>query len=154
MAEQPKTIKDVPPVTSNVRLMVVLIAICVAFVCLAVYSFFIHISHRTELNRFGENRLIRSIREPALRGMITDRDGTVLAVSRHLRVPTFNPQAIYEPKRKGDPVNWQTISDEQFRKMSEILQIPENELKAKFQDTSVKYLNLKKRAFLKRSRCP
>ncbi|WP_304334499.1 penicillin-binding protein 2 [Conchiformibius steedae] len=144
MAEQPKTIKDVSPVTSNSRLMMVLIAICVAFVCLAVYSFFIHISHRTELSRFGENRLIRSIREPALRGMITDRDGTVLAVSRHLRVPTFNPQAIYEPKRKGDPVNWQTISDEQFRKMSEILQIPENELRAKFQDTSVKYLNLKK----------
>ncbi len=124
--------------------MMVLIVICMAFVCLAVYSVFIHVSHRTELNRFGENRLIRSIREPALRGMITDRDGTVLAVSRHLRVPTFNPQAIYEPKRKGDPVNWQTISDEQFAKMAEILKMPENELKGKLQDTSVKYLNLKK----------
>ena len=139
-----KTIKDNQPVTSNLRLMAVLLAICMAFVCLAVYSFFIHIQHRTELSRFGENRLVRSIKEPALRGMITDRNGTVLAVSRHLRVPTFNPQAIYEPKRKGDPVNWNTISNEQFRQMAEILQIPESELRTKFQDTSVKYLNLKK----------
>lgn len=136
-------IKDSSHVTSNFRLMSVLITICMAFACLVVYSFFIHIQHRNELNRFGENRVVRSIKEPALRGMITDRNGTVLAVSRHLRVPTFNPQAIYTPRRKGDPVNWNTITDEQFAQMAKILKIPEAELRTKFKDTSLKYLNLK-----------
>lgn len=142
--DNPIKTKENVPVTSNLRLMMVLFTICIAFVCLIAYSFFIHIQHRTELNRQGEDRLVRSIKEPGLRGMITDRNGTVLAVSRPLLVPTFNPKAIYEPRRKGDPVNWKTINDDQFRQMAEILKMPESDLRAKLQDTTQKYWNAKK----------
>lgn len=128
---------------SNVRLGIVLGCIGAGFIGLIIYAIFIRTQHSEELIKLGDDRIVRSIKEPALRGMITDRNGTVLAVSRHLRVPTFNPQAIYEPKRKGDPVNWDTISDEQFQKLSEILNIPEEEVRERLKDTKSKYWNTK-----------
>lgn len=128
---------------SNLRLRCILGAIGLAFMGLIVYSFYIHTQHSEELSRFGTDRTLRSIKEPALRGMITDRSGTVLAVSRYLRVPTFNPKAIYEPKRKGDAVDWNTISDEQFTKLAEILRLPETEVREKLKDTTRTYWNTK-----------
>lgn len=130
-------------VNSNGRLLTVLGGLMSGFLGLIGYSFFIHTQHSAELSKFGENRLVRSIREPALRGMITDRNGNVLAVSRHLRVPTFNPSAIYTPKRKGDPINWNVISDEQFTQLAEILKLPEHEVRTKMRDTNSKYWNTK-----------
>lgn len=128
---------------SNFRLKLVLGAIGLAFVGLIGYSFYILTQHRDELSRFGTDRTLRSIKEPALRGMITDRTGTVLAVSRYLRVPTFNPKAIYEPRRKGDEVNWNTISDEQFTKLADILKLDEIEVRERLKDTSKTYWNTK-----------
>ena len=128
---------------SNTRLRIVLGAINAAFIGLIGYALFIHTQHSDELNKFGTDRTLRSIKESALRGMITDRSGTVLAVSRYLRVPTFNPKAIYEPKRKGDPINWETISDEQFAKLAKILKLPESEVREKLKDISKTYWNSK-----------
>lgn len=138
-----KKSKKPQAVNSNGRLFTVLGLLNLGFMVLIGYSFFVQTTHSKEISKSGTDRTVRSIREPALRGMITDRNGTVLAVSRHLRIPTFNPKAIYEPKRKGDPVNWQTISDEQFAKLAEILKLPENEIRSKIQDTNSKYWNTK-----------
>lgn len=130
-------------VNSNGRLFTVLGILGLGFSVLIGHSFFVHINHSRDIAKSGTDRTVRSIKEPALRGMITDRNGTVLAVSRHLRVPTFNPKAIYEPKRKGDEVNWNTITDEQFAKLAELLKLPESEVRAKIKDTSSKYWNTK-----------
>lgn len=130
-------------VNSNGRLFTVLGLLNLAFGVLIGYSFFVNINHSRDIAKSGTDRTVRSIKEPALRGMITDRNGTVLAVSRHLRVPTFNPKAIYEPKRKGDEVNWNTITDEQFAKLAELLKLPESEVRAKIKDTNSKYWNTK-----------
>ncbi|WP_455018307.1 peptidoglycan D,D-transpeptidase FtsI family protein [Kingella denitrificans] len=118
-------------------------AISAVFVGLIGYSFFVQEKYHQELSSSSEARLVRTIREPALRGAIVDRNGTILAVSRYLKIATFNPRAIYAPKRKGDTINWNTISDAQFRQLAEVLQVSEAEVRAKLQNLSSQYVQFK-----------
>ena len=132
-----------PALKSNYRLPTLFGAISAVFVGLISYSFFVQEKYHQELSSSSEARLVRTIREPALRGAIVDRNGTILAVSRYLKIATFNPRAIYAPKRKGDPINWNTISDAQFRQLAEVLQVPEAEVRAKLQNLSSQYVQFK-----------
>ena len=132
-----------PALKSNYRLPTLFGAISAVFVGLIGYSFFVQEKYHQELSSSSEARLVRTIREPALRGAIVDRDGTILAVSRYLKIATFNPRAIYAPKRKGDTINWNTISDAQFRQLAEVLQVPEAEVRAKLQNFSSQYVQFK-----------
>ena len=132
-----------PALKSNYRLPTLFGAISAVFVGLIGYSFFVQEKYHQELSSSSEARLVRTIREPALRGAIVDRDGTILAVSRYLKIATFNPRAIYAPKRKGDPINWNTISNAQFRQLAEVLQVPEAEVRAKLQNLSSQYVQFK-----------
>ena len=132
-----------PALKSNYRLPTLFGAISAIFVGLIGYSFFVQEKYHQELSSSSEARLVRTIREPALRGAIVDRNGTILAVSRYLKIATFNPKAIYAPKRKGDPINWNTISDAQFRQLAELLQVPEAEVRAKLQNLSSQYVQFK-----------
>ncbi|MDO4434561.1 MAG: penicillin-binding protein 2 [Alysiella sp.] len=128
---------------SGGRLAVLTAVIGMAFVFLVAYGVFSQIRNSAILSKESDERLIRSIKEPALRGMITDRNGAVLAVSRHIKMPTFNPKKIYEPKRKGDEINWNVISDAQFTKLAALLKLPESEVRAKLQDLDSTYVNFK-----------
>ena len=132
-----------PALKSNYRLPTLFGAISAVFVGLIGYSFFVQEKYHQELSSSSEARLVRMIREPALRGAIVDRNGTILAVSRYLKIATFNPRAIYAPKRKGDTINWNTISDVQFRQLAEVLQVPEAEVRAKLQNLSSQYVQFK-----------
>ena len=132
-----------PALKSNYRLPTLFGAISAVFVGLIGYSFFVREKYHQELSSSSEARLVRTIREPALRGAIVDRNGTILAVSRYLKIATFNPRAIYAPKRKGDTINWNTISDAQFRQLAEVLQVPEAEVRAKLQNLSSQYVQFK-----------
>ena len=132
-----------PALKSNYRLPTLFGAISAVFVGLVGYSFFVQEKYHQELSSSSEARLVRTIREPALRGAIVDRNGTILAVSRYLKIATFNPRAIYAPKRKGDTINWNTISDAQFRQLAEVLQVPEAEVRAKLQNLSSQYVQFK-----------
>lgn len=132
-----------PALKSNYRLPTLFGAISAVFVGLIGYSFFVQEKYHQELSSSSEARLVRTIREPALRGAIVDRNGTILAVSRYLKIATFNPRAIYAPKRKGDTINWNTISDTQFRQLAEVLQVPEAEVRAKLQNLSSQYVQFK-----------
>ena len=132
-----------PALKSNYRLPTLFGAISAVFVGLIGYGFFVQEKYHQELSSSSEARLVRTIREPALRGAIVDRNGTILAVSRYLKIATFNPKAIYAPKRKGDPINWNTISDAQFRQLAELLQVPEAEVRAKLQNLSSQYVQFK-----------
>ena len=132
-----------PALKSNYRLPTLFGAISAVFVGLIGYSFFVQEKYHQELSSSSEARLVRTIREPALRGAIVDRNGTILAVSRYLKIATFNPRAIYAPKRKGDTINWNTISNAQFRQLAEVLQVPEAEVRAKLQNLSSQYVQFK-----------
>lgn len=133
---------------SGSRLVKLTTSICLAFVGLVAYSFYVQNQHGEELNQKGAARVVRSIKEPALRGMITDRNGAVLAISRYVKIPTFNPREIYRPKRQGDPINWNAITDEQFTQLAALLHLPEGEVRAKLQNTESSYVNFKVRMTL------
>ena len=132
-----------PALKSNYRLPTLFGAISAVFVGLIGYGFFVQEKYHQELSSSSEARLVRTIREPALRGAIVDRNGTILAVSRYLKIATFNPRAIYAPKRKGETINWNTISDAQFRQLAEVLQVSEAEVRAKLQNLSSQYVQFK-----------
>ena len=132
-----------PALKSNYRLPTLFGAISAVFVGLIGYGFFVQEKYHQELSSSSEARLVRTIREPARRGAIVDRNGTILAVSRYLKIATFNPRAIYAPKRKGDTINWNTINDAQFRQLAEVLQVPEAEVRAKLQNLSSQYVQFK-----------
>lgn len=125
------------------RLSVLFCTIGAVFVGLVGYSFLVQAKYHQELSSSSDARVVRSIRSPALRGVITDRNGAILAVSRYLKVATFNPKQIYEPKRKGDAVNWNVISDAQFTQLATLLKLPEEEVRAKLRDTSSQYVQFK-----------
>ena len=141
MAKKEETKRQV--VEGNKRLSWLMLAIGGAFCVLVGHSFRVQAQHHSELSKFSENRVVRSIKSPALRGTITDRNGAILAVSRYLKVATFNPKAIYAPKRQGDEINWNAISNEQFAKLAAILRLPENEVRRKLQDRSSQYVQFK-----------
>ena len=141
MAQKEETKRQV--VEGNKRLSWLMLAIGGAFCVLVGHSFRVQAQHHSELSKFSENRVVRSIKSPALRGTITDRNGAILAVSRYLKVATFNPRAIYAPKRQGDEINWNAISKEQFAKLAEILKLPESEVRQKLQDRSSQYVQFK-----------
>ncbi|XXQ67537.1 peptidoglycan D,D-transpeptidase FtsI family protein [Neisseriaceae bacterium B1] len=138
-----ETKKKVAVEKTGSRLVALTGMIAMSFVGLVAYSFLVQANNAEQLSKSSDNRLVRSINEPALRGMITDRNGAVLAVSRYVKVATFNPKKIYEPKRKGDPINWNAISDEQFTKLAAMLKLPEGEVRAKLQNADSTYVNFK-----------
>lgn len=142
MVHKAKT-KSVAVEQAGSRLVTLTGLIGLAFCCLIGYSFYVQATNSEQLSRSSEARVVRSIKEPALRGMITDRNGAVLAVSRYVKVATFNPKEIYKPKRKGDPINWNTISDAQFAQLAAMLKLPEGEVRAKLQDADSTYVNFK-----------
>lgn len=130
-------------VQNSNRLLWLMGMIAAGFGVLVYHSFNVQAANKDQLSKSSENRVVRSIKEPALRGQITDRNGMPLAVSRYTKVPTFNPSQIYKPKRAGDPVNWNAISDEQFARMAEIMGLPEGQIRAELQNTAAKYVNFK-----------
>ncbi len=128
---------------SGSRLVYLTGLIAASFVGLMAYSFYVQYANQDKLSQKSDARVVRSINKPALRGMITDRNGAVLAVSRYVKVATFNPKEIYKPRRMGDSVNWNTISDEQFAKLAAMLKLPEGEVRARLQDVDSTYVNFK-----------
>lgn len=132
----PKGKKKTAPLAAHAasRLVALIVVICFSFVSLVAYSFYVQHENKEQLSKSGNNRTVRAVKTPALRGTITDRNGAVLAVSSYVKIPRFSPQEIYRPRRNGDPINWQTISDQQFAGLARILKLPEDEIRSKFKD--------------------
>ena len=128
---------------NNTRLLTLMGIISLSFAGLAGYSFFVQSYNEAELNRLAADRVERSISEPALRGTILDRNGAVLAVSRPMLAPTFNPKAIFAPKQKGGEPNMRALSDKQYAGLAAALDMPEDEVRAKLTNLSSGYVNFK-----------
>lgn len=135
MAENTKF--KMPKTMNNSRLGLLLFLIGIVM-CVFVTGGWFRKENKKVFNQ-STNLVYGTLREPALRGEIVDRNGVVLAASRHLKVATFNPQAIYTPKNKKGQIDWNIITDEQFAQLAQILKMPEQEVRAKLQDTSSQY---------------
>lgn len=136
---QPDTKRTLVVMRDNRRLAIVAGCVGMLSVVLLVYGVGMQLAMGKMFTDRRENLTERSINEPALRGMITDRNGEILAVSRHFKTAEFAPYYIYKPKNDGT-VNWNVISDEKFAQIAAILGLPEREVRAKLKDTSIKQL--------------
>ncbi|MGF6148548.1 Penicillin-binding protein 2 [Kingella potus] len=77
----PRQAKAKKPVTSNGRIIFVLAALGAGFLALLGRSLYLQTSHHDFLTDEGNKRFVRTVKLPASRGVISDRNGATLALS-------------------------------------------------------------------------
>lgn len=115
----PKRLKGKRPVSGNDRMVFVVSTLAAAFLALVVQGVRLQLSEKIDEER--DNRVVRSLKLPATRGTITDRNGAVLA----LNVPA---QSVYV-----DSLGMQTMpTGEQLAALSELVDVPQDKLEQIF----------------------
>lgn len=103
-------------------------------VALAGRALYLQVQQDDFLRKEGEIRYNRVIPLKAKRGVITDRDGNTLARSAQAASIWVNAK-----EAAG------SVTPEQFRQLSELLKMPENELRARFANKDREFVYLKRR---------
>lgn len=118
---------------SNGRLFVVLGLLSVAFVAACAKGIYMQTQQQSFLQEQSNQRVIRSLPLPASRGTITDRNGSVLALSVPARYVT------------ADPSKLATLpTAEQLMQLSAILGVSSEELLEKLSDKKRQFVYLKR----------
>ena len=116
----PQQSKVKKPVTSNMRLLIVLGGFTAAFAILIGRAVYIHTVSHEFLMKEGAKRFVRTVKLPASRGMIMDRNGAVLALS----APT---EALY-----AVPSDMEVQpSIDKLQTLSRLINVPVDTLQAK-----------------------
>jgi cell division protein FtsI/penicillin-binding protein 2 len=105
---------------SSYRIVLLAVAVVGGFCGLGVRLVFLHVIDREELVRVVEKARRQIIPEPARRGDILDRNGSILATSRSLIVLGVDPQAL----RREDEAKWPELA--------ELIEIPLPEIERVF----------------------
>lgn len=116
----PKAPKAKKPISSNGRILVVLGALAVGFAGLLGRGVYLQTSQHEFLKNQGDQRFVRTLTLPALRGMITDRNGATLALS----APT---ESLFAMPSEMDEMP----TEAQLEKLSSIIDVPVASLKEK-----------------------
>ena len=118
---------------SNGRLFVVLGLLSVAFVAACAKGIYMQTQQQSFLQEQSNQRVIRQLPLPASRGTITDRNGSVLAMSVPTRYVTADPSKLP-----------QLPTSEQLEKLSLILGVSSEELLDKLGDKKRQFVYLKR----------
>ncbi len=105
---------QLPPWRSRVALFVIF----ALFLVVAVRAFWLQAMSTEFLQEKGRSRYLHTIELPAVRGKITDRHGEVLAASLQVKTIGVIPKAF-------------SATDEQVRRLAQLLEMPLPELKKK-----------------------
>ena len=116
----PKAPKAKKPISSNGRILVVLGALAVGFAGLLGRGVYLQTSQHEFLKNQGDQRFVRTLTLPALRGMITDRNGATLALS----APT---ESLFAMPSEMDEMP----TEAQLEKLSSIIDVPVASIKEK-----------------------
>ncbi|WP_338809369.1 penicillin-binding protein 2 [Neisseria leonii] len=115
----PRQPKGKKPVTSNGRIVLVLGAFAVAFSAIIFQGVRMNTVKYEEYKKYGDDRFVRTVTLPASRGLITDRNGTRLAIS----APTESLYAV--------PAGMEMPGDEQLAQLSALLDMPQETLRSR-----------------------
>lgn len=110
--------KQVKPVTTNGRIILVLSAIALAFVLLAGRGIYLQTEKHDFLKEQGDQRFVRTVSLTATRGTITDRNGAALAISAPADSLYAVPSAMTAMP-----------SDAQLAQLSEFIDVPTTTIK-------------------------
>ncbi|WP_274572575.1 penicillin-binding protein 2 [Neisseria leonii] len=115
----PRQPKGKKPVTSNGRIVLVLGAFAVAFSAIIFQGVRMNTVKYEEYKKYGDDRFVRTVTLPASRGLITDRNGTRLAIS----APTESLYAV--------PAGMEMPGDDQLAQLSALLDMPQETLRSR-----------------------
>ncbi|MCF7529122.1 peptidoglycan D,D-transpeptidase FtsI family protein [Neisseria lisongii] len=127
--EQPKT----KGCCDDNRIGMVLAVIGVAFSLLLLRGIYLNVEQGSFLRSQGDNRMVRTLNLPALRGMITDRNGATLALS----APT---ESLFAVPSGMDEMP----SEKQLAALSEIIDVPVAAISEKLGKKNKDFLYIKR----------
>lgn len=107
----PKPVKVKKPITSDVRIFLVLMVIALAFGGLLARGIYLQTMQHDFLKNQGDQRFVRTITLPATRGLITDRNGATLALSAPTESLYVMPSALKEMPTEAQIVQLAAILD-------------------------------------------
>lgn len=120
---------------SNFRLAIVWIVIAASLSFLVGRLLWIQVLHPERLIQEGNSRIIRNYTYEPARGLITDRNGKILALSVPVKSIYANPREMNEKKVTHDP--------NLVRQIASILEIEPKELFERIQDSSRRHIRIK-----------
>lgn len=120
---------------SNFRISIIWLIIMGIIALLVGRLLWIQVLHPERLVKEGNNRIIRSYTYEPARGLITDRNGKILALSVPVKSIYANPEEMNEKKVTHDP--------ELLRTIAEIINITPQELFDKVKNSSRRHVRLK-----------
>ncbi|MGN1280815.1 MAG: peptidoglycan D,D-transpeptidase FtsI family protein [Succinivibrio sp.] len=120
---------------SATRITLVWTVIVLLFSALLLRLFWIQVLHPEQLIKRGNARVVRNYHYEPPRGLITDRNGKILAISVPVKSVDADPKFLHEEGVYDDP--------EKMRKIASILEIDIKELYKKTKDPTRRYAQLK-----------
>lgn len=140
------------------------VAAVLGFFLLLLLLFFVYlqVEKQEDYRKQGESRYNRTIRLPAARGMITDRNGMLLAGSTPVTTIWVNPLEIaqsaapipYNPDPKFKPLpRKRPMTQAEFKFVAKVVGITEAELQSKLSEKNQRG-NLKSYVYLRRQMAP
>ncbi|MCL1076436.1 penicillin-binding transpeptidase domain-containing protein [Shewanella dokdonensis] len=118
MKKQAKRISKPQPI--HWRLKAVVAAVCLMFVSLVGRAAYIQVLQPEMLRHESDMRTLRTTSSEVQRGLITDRNGEMLAVSVPVKAVYADPKVVHDENGFADMRRWQALAD--------VLHQPENEL--------------------------
>lgn len=120
---------------SGFRLTIVWLVVLSSIVFLVSRLLWIQVLHPERLIQEGNSRIIRNYTYEPARGLITDRNGKILALSVPVKSIYANPREMHNKKVTHDPVL--------LRQIAKILEISPKELFERIQDSSRRHVRIK-----------
>ena len=120
---------------SNFRLSIVWLVILVSIGFLVGRLLWIQVLHPERLIKEGNSRIIRNYTYEPARGLITDRNGKILALSVPVKSIFANPREMNDKKVTHNP--------ELLRQIAQIIDVSPQELFDKVKDSSRRHVRLK-----------
>lgn len=120
---------------STTRIAIVWFSVGCLFIYILARLFWIQVLYPENLIREGNARVVRNYHYEPPRGLITDRNGKILAISVPVKSVEADPKFLHEEGIYDDP--------SKMKKLASILEIDVNELYKKTKDPTRRYVHLK-----------
>lgn len=114
------------------RLYVVVAFVCVLFTSLVGRAAYIQIIEPEKLRHESDMRTLRTTSREVHRGLITDRNGEMLAVSVPVKAVYADPKVVHDKDGFADMRRWQALADVLHEPKSEILTRVQSNPKRRF----------------------
>ncbi|QYJ85810.1 peptidoglycan glycosyltransferase FtsI [Shewanella mesophila] len=114
------------------RLYVVVAFVCVLFTSLVGRAAYIQIIEPEKLRHESDMRTLRTTSREVHRGMITDRNGEMLAVSVPVKAVYADPKVVHDKDGFADMRRWQALADVLHEPKDDILERVQSNPKKRF----------------------